>query len=68
MFLLDGTKVNQDLVKQGWWWWYRKYAPLDTELEKLEKEARDSKIGLWVDPAPIAPWVYRKARSLRTEP
>jgi hypothetical protein len=43
-------------------WWDRKYAPLDTELEKLEKEARDAKKGLWVDPAPIPPWAYRKAR------
>jgi micrococcal nuclease len=31
-------------------------------LEGLEKEARDAKKGLWVDPAPIPPWVYRKAR------
>ena len=25
-------------------------------------EARKAKKGLWVDPAPIPPWVYRKAR------
>ena len=31
-------------------------------LEALEKEARGAKKGLWVDPAPIPPWVYRKAR------
>jgi len=31
-------------------------------LEGLEKEARAAKKGLWVDPAPIPPWVYRKAR------
>lgn len=35
---------------------------MDTELEGLEKSARDAKKGLWVDPAPIPPWVYRKAR------
>src|SRR4029077_7908987 len=46
----------------GWCWWYRKYAPGDIELEKLEKDARDTKKGLWGDPAPIPPWVYRKAR------
>ena len=28
----------------------------------LEKNARTAKKGLWVDPAPIPPWVYRKAR------
>jgi hypothetical protein len=31
-------------------------------LEGLEKEAREGKKGLWVNPAPIPPWVYRKAR------
>ena len=29
---------------------------------KVGEEARDAKKGLWVDPAPIPPWVYRKAR------
>ena len=62
VFLLDGTNINHALVKAGWCWWNRIYAPLDTELEKLEKEARNAKKGLWVDPAPIPPWAYRKAR------
>ena len=62
VFLRDGTNVNQELVKQGWCWWYRKYAPRDAVLERLEAEARESKKGLWVDHAPIPPWVYRKAR------
>ena len=60
--LPDGTNVNHELVKEGWCWWYRKYAPGDTELEKLEKDAREAKRGLWADPTPIPPWVYRKAR------
>ncbi|MEP6959634.1 MAG: thermonuclease family protein [Nitrospirota bacterium] len=62
VLLPDGTKVNYTLVKDGWCWWYRKYAPGDTQLETLEKSAREAKKGLWVDPAPIPPWVYRKAR------
>jgi micrococcal nuclease len=59
--LSDGMNVNHELVKEGWCWWYRKHAPGDTILEGLEKEARDTKKGLWVDPAPIPPWVYRQA-------
>lgn len=62
VFLPNGTNVNQQLVKGGWCWWYRKYAPGDFLLEKLEKDARDSKKGLWVDSAPVPPWVYRKAK------
>jgi hypothetical protein len=60
--LTDGVNLNQELVNQGWCWWYRKYAPTDAELEKLEKDAREAKKGLWVDPAPIPPWLYRKAK------
>ena len=62
VLLPDGTNVNHILVKNGWCWWYRKYAPGDTVLERFEKEAREAKKGLWVDPAPIPPWIYRKAR------
>ena len=29
---------------------------------KKRNDAREAKKGLWVDPAPIPPWVYRKAR------
>ena len=57
-FVRDGER----LVKEGWCWWYRKYAPQDAELERLEREARDAKKGLWQDLAPIPPWVYRKTR------
>lgn len=60
--LPDATNVNHELVKEGWCWWYRKYAPADAELERLEHEAREAKKGLWQDPAPVPPWVYRKAR------
>lgn len=60
--LPEGTHVNHTLVKNGWCWWYRKYAQGDTVLERLEKDAREAKKGLWVEPAPIPPWVYRKAR------
>ena len=39
VFLPDGMNLNQELVKQGWCWWYRRYAPGDSGLEGLEKEA-----------------------------
>ena len=59
VFLRDGTNVNHTLVKDGWWWWYRKYAPGDTVLEGLEKDAREAKKGLWADPQP---WEWRKRK------
>ena len=60
VLLPDGTNVNHMLVKEGWCWWYRKYAPVDTVLEGLEKEARGSKKGLWADPQPVPPWEWRR--------
>ena len=61
-FLPDGMSLHQELIKQGWCWWYRKYAQGDSELERLEQDARDGKKGLWADPVPIPPWMYREAR------
>jgi len=58
--LLDGIHVNHTLVKDGWCWWYRKYAPRNRELERLEKEAREAKKGLWVAPTQVPPWEWRK--------
>jgi endonuclease YncB( thermonuclease family) len=58
--LLDGTHVNHTLVKDGWCWWYRKYAPGDTVLDGLEKDARAAKKGLWIDPVQVPPWEWRK--------
>lgn len=60
--LPDGKNLNQELVKNGWCWWYRDYAPNNTEFERLEGEAREARRGIWSDPAPIPPWIYRKAR------
>ena len=60
VMLPDGPSLNQELVKPGWCWWYRKYAPGDTVLERLESEAREGRRGLWADPQPVPPWVWRK--------
>ena len=60
VFLSDGTHLNHTLVKDGWCWGYRKYAPGNRELERLEKRAREAKKGLWVDSAHVPPWQWRK--------
>jgi len=55
----DEAPLEQGGVR-GWCWWYRKYAPGDTVLEGLEKDVREAKKGLWVDPQPVPPWEWRK--------
>ncbi len=62
MILPDGTNVNHTLGKEGWCWWYRKYAPDDGMLERLETAAREARRGLLVDPNPIPPWEWRRRR------
>ncbi|RMF86537.1 MAG: nuclease [Nitrospinota bacterium] len=66
VLLSDGRNLSQELVRAGYAWWYRQYAPHDTTLQRLEREARLAQRGLWADPTPIPPWEYRKkAESFR---
>ena len=60
VLLPDGTNVNQQLVKEGWCWWYQKHAPNDRALEQSQQEAKQAKRGLWSDPDPVPPWLYRR--------
>jgi endonuclease YncB( thermonuclease family) len=59
VFLPDGRMLNEELVREGLAWWYRKYAPDNVKLEKLEAEAREAKRNLWSHKKPVPPWVYR---------
>lgn len=61
VILPDGRNLNHEIVKAGFAWWFRKYAPTDKELARLEAEARKNKRGIWSEPEPIAPWLYRAA-------
>ena len=59
VYLPDGTLLNKERVKAGLAWWYCKYST-DQPLAQLEIEAREAKRGLWRDPKPVPPWVFRK--------
>jgi endonuclease YncB( thermonuclease family) len=63
----DGQSLNRELVKSGSCWWYRKHAPDDRELERLESEARATQKGLWAVPNPVPPWEWRKQHLDRTK-
>ncbi|MDZ4753338.1 MAG: thermonuclease family protein [Phycisphaerae bacterium] len=60
--------INRELVAEGFAWHYVKYAPHDKELAAAEASAREQKLGLWADPAPIAPWDFRKPATMPTVP
>ena len=55
----NGVDVSAHQVSTGMAWVYRKYSS-DPALPPLEAAARAEKRGLWVDPAPMAPWEWRK--------
>ena len=55
----DGENINARLVANGFAWHYKQYSS-DPELDRLEREARAAKRGLWRDPNPVEPWNYRK--------
>lgn len=63
--LVDGVDANLEQVKHGQAWFYKKYQneqPLQDRLDNLhaQETAATSKIGLWVDNEPIAPWDFRR--------
>lgn len=60
--LQDGRSLSHELVKVGACWWYRKYAPSDVELKRLEREARTQRLGLWATESPVSPWEWRAQR------
>jgi micrococcal nuclease len=59
VFLPDGRHLNKELVKMGLAWWICRHSS-DAELQELEEDAREKKRGLWKEPMPIPPWVYRQ--------
>ena len=61
---VDGKSLSEELVKSGFAWVYDRYCKKDmcVKWKLLEKEARQSKSGLWSQDNPVAPWVYRRKR------
>jgi endonuclease YncB( thermonuclease family) len=60
------VEANREQVWRGMAWVYVKYAPKDSPLHILEKDARLRRAGLWAERGPVAPWKWREAHS-RTE-
>ncbi|MFY0057121.1 thermonuclease family protein, partial [Acinetobacter baumannii] len=52
---LQGEDVNRLMVARGMAWAYRAYLQ-DQAMVELEAKAKAMRLGLWVDPNPVAPW------------
>lgn len=65
--LVEGRDVNLEQLRRGCGWHYKKYQneqSLDDRLayNSAEETARNGKIGLWTDNAPVPPWDFRRAK------
>jgi micrococcal nuclease len=56
---VDGRSASRELLREGLGWWNRKFAPKDSDLERLQERAQAARKGLWRDAEPVPPWVHR---------
>ncbi|WP_027387446.1 thermonuclease family protein [Chryseobacterium gregarium] len=61
IFYDNDKYLSKEIVRAGFGWWYFK-ASKNTELQKLQDEAKHKKLGLWADPKALAPWDFRKEK------
>ena len=59
--LPDGRDLGRELVRAGAAWHYVRYSQ-HPELATLQAAARSARVGLWAEPLPEPPAVYRAAR------
>jgi len=57
-----GVDANAEQVRRAMAWVYERYAPKDSPLYKLQREARLDRRGLWAQDSPVPPWEWRERR------
>ena len=63
--------VNLQLIRQGLAWHYKAYAAEQSAADReryatAEGAARAQRLGLWQDPHPVAPWLFRHGSPVRS--
>ena len=56
-----GISVNEQMLQEGLAWHYKEYDN-NPGWDQLERNARRKKIGIWSQPHPTPPWLFRKAQ------
>ena len=59
--------VGLEQIRQGMAWHYKEYQHEQPTQERLvyaqeEENARASRVGLWKDSKPVAPWEWRRRK------
>lgn len=65
--MLGGVDINLEQIKRGMAWHYKEYENEQSLEDRVayaqsELQAQDKKMGLWRDPAPIQPEVFRQKK------
>lgn len=55
-----GQDVATSQARSGMAWVYDRYSTADSPLYGEQAAAKAARRGLWADPEPMAPWVWRK--------
>ncbi|MCX4117204.1 thermonuclease family protein [Aeromonas hydrophila] len=55
----DIADVNKAMVANGAAWVYEQYNT-DPNLPGIERAAKNQRLGLWADNAPVPPWIWRQ--------
>ncbi len=58
----DQVDAGTEQVRAGMAWVFDRYVT-DRSLYDVQEAARSAHRGLWADPQPIAPWVWRASRT-----
>lgn len=58
---VGGRSLNEEMLRAGLAWHYAAYSR-DAGFASLERKARLERRGLWIDPQPVPPWDFRKAK------
>jgi endonuclease YncB( thermonuclease family) len=56
-----GKDVSGEMLKAGMAWHFKRYDS-SKEYAQYEDKARKTRIGLWADNNPVAPWDFRKSK------
>ena len=59
VYTYNGKDISAEMIRAGMAWHYKKYNDSE-KYDELENEARQNRVGLWQDNAPIPPWNFRK--------
>jgi endonuclease YncB( thermonuclease family) len=63
---VDDIDAGLELLHQGLAWCYTRYLPeasadIQASYRQAEADARAQRRGLWGDPTPVEPWVWRRS-------